>query len=295
MSIKLYNSYKLPKMSMNQFFKMVQDLKKEVYKKQLALYKKEVVDTCLEIFDYLSLYPNSKVYLKETYFSEGDKIKAEGLVSHWLELNQKAKKKSDKMDQFYFHINFLFYKGTIYAITREYPNSTYHKVLKKIANAKLYEYWDNTDHPQGMTRSQWVARGKEWERVLGNSSWNPSESSNSVKVEFPFDIGLLRYDKASFPYPNEKTLSDLNRVKNEAEKLAVREKYTKAWELDPTTIWQYMGSDEFVKRRKEIAEDLFKKLKTPSAQELFFNEVEITKNVDKDDKLNPFYLIVDNF
>lgn len=173
MSTKIYNAYKLPKMTMSQFFDMVELMKKNVHKKQLELYKKQFVENCLELYDHKTLYPNSSVVFKEYYYNN-EEVSVKGIVHYMMEKNQKATKKEDKIDEFYFHVNFMFYQNRIYALTHEYPNSEYHKVFKKVSGAELYEYYDNVDHPKSITKTKWNQRGKEWDKVL-DGSWNAEE------------------------------------------------------------------------------------------------------------------------
>jgi hypothetical protein len=45
-------------------------------------------------------------------------------------------------------------------------NKEYTEVWERQKRVKDYGYWDNTDHPQGMTRRQWKQRGAEWDRAV---------------------------------------------------------------------------------------------------------------------------------
>lgn len=38
--------------------------------------------------------------------------------------------------------------------------------LKKEKGLEEYRYWTNSDKPEGITRKEWVKRGKTWDRVL---------------------------------------------------------------------------------------------------------------------------------
>lgn len=214
MSTKLYEAYKLPKMEMNQFFSMVEKIKAEVNDLQLKIYKQSFIARALLIYDFKTIHPDAKVVYEkksEDYSYRSEEMTGRGIMTSVMELEWRLAKRKDKMNMFYFHVDFMFYRGRIYAIPRT-MNSDYTKIFKKHAKAEEYGYWNNTDHPEELTQAQWNAREKEWNKVFGDSNWDASKAKNSLKLSCELDIGLQGWLQHTYDLPKDILENMKNRV-----------------------------------------------------------------------------------
>jgi len=55
--------------------------------------------------------------------------------------------------------------------------------LFKLPKVEAYPYWNNTDGPKGVTRRSWKARGREWDRALGNDT--PAAKGFTYQITSP--------------------------------------------------------------------------------------------------------------
>lgn len=62
-----------------------------------------------------------------------------------------------------FSINVWFYKNRAYVIP--YGEPVLFSKFKPPKGVEDYCYWNNSDHPDDVTRRQWVSRDKMWEKV----------------------------------------------------------------------------------------------------------------------------------
>jgi hypothetical protein len=290
MSTKIYNAYKLPKMQLDDFFAMIELLKKEVYKAQKKVCYQKFISKCLKMYDHKTIYPNSSVVFEKTYRSNGSKVQAISLISEWLEANELFKQSSDKITDLYFHVNFIFHKGMIYAITHEFPNSSYHKILKKVSKGKLYEYYNNTDGPKSMTTKAWRARGNEWNEVLGNSGNN----DKSVKVICRLEVGLENFKEEKLNKMLTSKLQDSKRLERFAENIALQ-KLPPPNTNSTVDILQHMRSDNVIKQREEEKTELKKLVSYNLTVEDLFNQEYTIKRMGSDWVMNDYSIDVERF
>lgn len=65
------------------------------------------------------------------------------------------------------------HKGRVYGgIFCENPDL--HSLTLKAINASSFPYWDNTDGPGDISREDWEKRGKLWQELICNHSWDKS-------------------------------------------------------------------------------------------------------------------------
>ena len=129
-------------------------------------------------------------------------------------INQKYKGRQIELHEFYYaiidlaskvqsscalnkttHIYFKTQgKKTFYRI---YNNSAYKEIIENVkANIPLvsYDYYDNSDLPEGMTKREWSKRGKEYDKLFSHS--NSYEDVMNVKVCKPSNHLFFRDTEA---------------------------------------------------------------------------------------------------
>lgn len=245
MSTKLYDGYKLPKMTLSVFFKKLEVLKKEMNKLVQKDYEESVIHECLEIYDHICFYPESNVI----YPRLKNKANIIRIINDKIDYTNSLFRKISHLQHFYAHIQFYEYNGYMYAIPRARGKiAPIEKLLKKIMGAKPYGYWNNTDRPRGISAQQWKAREKEWDKVFGNSDWDTSNARNNLKLEVFADIFKYNsHHSFKFKHNLKKYLTDPKRGLKIAESLALAE-YP---EIDSNKIWSILSSDEYRSKIKK--------------------------------------------
>lgn len=256
MSTKLYNAHKLPIMNLEEFFSLVERVKKAIKDIQVETYNKEFSEKCLKIYDFKTLYPNGNVVFNYASYqsNEGD-MKISSIVSKMMEIGHKKHKQMDKMDSFYFHVHFLFHKNRIYAITR-HLNDKMEKAFSDITKAKDFCYWNNTDRPSNVTEDEWKLREKEWNDVFGNSSWDVSQSKNGIKLHCEFEICFQQYEEVN---PQKQCVLNKERTKYFSTEEVVSEEFLNKTYVEHD-VFRFLTSDDFRDKTKEKNKEMFKKL-----------------------------------
>jgi len=282
MSTKLYDGYKLPKMTLSVFFKKIESLKKEMNKIVQKEYEETVIQECLAIYDHVFFYPNSSV----DYPRLKNKSHIIRIINDKIDHTNSVFRKMGHLQYFYANIQFYEYRGYMYAIPRARGSiSNIEKLLEKTMGAKAYGFWNNSDRPLSVSAKQWKEREKEWDKVFGNSSWDTSNARNNLKLEVSADIFKYNsHHSFQFKHDMKKHLNDPKRGLKIAESLALSE-YP---EIDSKKIWSLLSSDEYRSKIKghlyKVQEKLQKGL---SLEEIASKEVNIKS---KDNGKNNFYV-----
>ncbi len=175
-------------------------------------------------------------------------------------LHHKIKATNRRMPQFDFTMNMCLVptKSKILALLYTERNE-FTKVWERTQGVHRYCYWDNTDKPNNVNQKAWDARGKEWDKALG-------EKCIPASVGFTWDpvAGHL-------PFPNKKDIvksipSIEKRAKVIAETLFETEwnKSQTAESKDVYEMWdkfrEWKNSEDGVKRFTELDSDVRTKL-----------------------------------
>ena len=186
MSTKIYNGYALPPMSFYDLQKFINKLREKLLPIKEKLILEAVARQIMSNFDDL-------VFSKLTednwfYRFAEDRAKVDGkfpdsyrknILENFLMYSVKEKVsrsfeniyRTNRRDPEYdFQFSAILIGGkdktyvTIYCERKEYEH-----VWESMKGVIPYPYWDNTDHPEELTYRQWKARGREWDKALGNS------------------------------------------------------------------------------------------------------------------------------
>lgn len=274
MSTKLYNAYKLPKMNLDDFFTLVEKIKKNIGEIQDETYVKEFSEKALRIYDFKTLYPNGNIVLNYgNYQSDESEMTISSIVHKMMDISQKKHKLQDKMNSFYFHVHFLFHNDIIYAITR-HLNDKMEKVFVELTKGQSYEYYNNTDCPEDVTKEEWGLREKEWNEVFGSTSWDIPNAKNSIKLQCEFELFHHRYQ---YNYPDNKSILNTSRTNYFATDEVVREHFEHKTYTEHD-VFRFLSSNEFRDKVKLKNEEIFQKLEHNQHAILLDKSLKIFKN-----------------
>ena len=127
---------------------------------------------------YNESYCKNTMTWEEYLKSRGSQIKTRHVLKHsYLASESYLKGEPFGID---CSLNIWLYNNKAYVIPYgEYWILKDFEVPEKVED---YSYWNNTDHPEGISYRQWEARGKTWDKVcLGNTSgWNQNRLLHEV-------------------------------------------------------------------------------------------------------------------
>lgn len=291
MSTKLYNVYKLPQnIDLAKLFKIVEVLKSKIYQAQKKQLNQDILELAISMYDHKQYYPTALFYSPKTDMSK-EKISVLNLAQKFLIEKQKHQIKENKMDNYYFHINFFFYKNQIYTQARS-NNETYRKIFKQVTKATDFEYYDGIDRPKGFTRQQWTQRLKTWEQVFGNDGLSVDKSRNAIKVEFNFKIDYEIYVEDYKLSLNKDIVFGKTRWKELVETIAFS-KYDEneiRKKIKNHEFVTFILSKDFLETKAKILDELKEKNTSfLTIEELEKYEVEVIKEFEKPDDLSKNY------
>ncbi len=165
MSIKIYNGYTLPYMSLEELYAITQDFKNKINTAAEKLANELVAKMSTTIFDLVTIgeYQDPE---KQASFPLA-------IAMHKIHDRQRKIKSTHQRDP---EVDFscsaciipsIKYQKIFCLLFSEQKEFT--KIWEEIPGLQEYPYWNNTDHPDDMTWEQWEERGKEWTDALGET------------------------------------------------------------------------------------------------------------------------------
>lgn len=161
MSIKIYNGYKLNKMSMSQLSHFIQTKLRPAMEEALIQKLEKTIDKVAS-WDMPVQKRLQKIY-NETF-------------------DLKQKNSPYRGDTTYdFKLDVTFFESDKHTLMMVYTECfEYFDALKAMPEVEQYYYWNNTDKPDDISYEDWKARGKEWDSVL--HSGIPAYDGFAVKI-----------------------------------------------------------------------------------------------------------------
>ena len=283
MSTKLYEAFKLPKMTITVFFKKVELLKKEMNKLVQKEYEEALIKECLEIYDHMTVFPESNVFYKNIKNSHANIMR---IVNDKMDYQNGCYRKKSFLQLFYANIQFYEYKGIMYAIPRARKTNEINKLIKRITKAKSYGYWNNTDRPSGLSQREWKEREKEWDNVFGNKSWDTSNAKNNLKLEVSADV--FKYNSSLHSLKMKHNIQKILNHPHRGLRIAESLSFDKESQKKHSSVWSYIASEEYKSNlRKELSKIKNKLNKTINLEDLLSKEVPIT-NKDSENSYSFF-------
>jgi len=178
MSTKIYNGYKLPNFNfkeLSEFFHNNCNFLREMAENQS---KKDIIQIAVRDLDGHTLKGTKDRYLDKA----------------WKRVLKEHQGRQTSEYDYRCEIGCKQGRNKILALLF-CGNRTLTEAWESIEGVEPYPYWNNTDHPEEMTRKQWEARGKEWDVALGESS-TPSHSflffMATPEIHLPYESKLLK-------------------------------------------------------------------------------------------------------
>ena len=175
MSTKIYYAYRMP---VNVFTPVF-----------LPAFRKHVIGTAANFVKMLmpnvtpselkAVFKEKKEYDKKlTYKKFAEDENSFILRIIFQKMAEASKSRQRSLECIDCSLNIWIYDGRVYTIL--YGESWLWKKFKLPDGVEDYPYWNNTDEPDGVTRRQWTARGKTWDKVCLDSDWNATRMVHEV-------------------------------------------------------------------------------------------------------------------
>ena len=160
MSIKIYNGYILPKMSIDQLSKFCLKIKEDLAPIKLQEVTKEMTETAVEELDSRVFHPTKSKEMPLYHAFEDmqrriKKVKTDGL--------------RDPAIDFESYAIFFPKKDHILALFIS-ENTEMNKYWKNLKGVKEYHYQNSTDRPDEIDAKEWSKRKRAW-RFLNNGKY----------------------------------------------------------------------------------------------------------------------------
>lgn len=179
MSIKIYNGFKIPEMTLG-------DLKKHITQLQ------ESANALVKTKQDKYLGTRATTFLDRcTIFNQmGELEKSSAFSRAWAELQERQRlvkqtKRRDPDVDFEFELTFFPLHGCILGIYY-----CEHKDLARLwmqqPFVQEYGYWDNTDPADGVSEQEWSAREENWKTALLSSNGVPCQNGFSITITDSF-------------------------------------------------------------------------------------------------------------
>jgi hypothetical protein len=238
MSTKIYNGYKFTDSpSLDELMMRLKSFGANIREALAPMYLGTIAKLAVDVIDAAMLQ------LPINWVKEEDRAGCNPLIAAMCHVQdrQREMKVTGRRDvdiDFSFEVAVSPHRGRIYAITYT-EQEEFKSLWRLIPGVAAYPYWNNTDPPEGISESEWDARGDEWDQVL-------EKNSPPGLVGFAYDPIC---DRMPVPFVRDVLphLPDLDtRLLNCAKRLHANE-YFEQWRAVPdratTTIhdwfWEY--------------------------------------------------------
>lgn len=197
MSIKLYNGYRMPRLSMEDLLLLLQNFREKSLVTISKFYQARVLTEAVLIHDdyhYRGKYSSHVLSEECVYpYQEGISL-VQDKSSEILQSNQR-----DPHNDFQLSIVFIPHGSYMYSIVY---SENFTKLWENQEGVEYYPYWNNTDPPENLSWDEWKEREREWGEVL--KEWQaPGKVGLSYEVSdtryFNIGEGYLNFSKEGLP------------------------------------------------------------------------------------------------
>lgn len=193
MSIKLFNGFRLPKMSLSQLNEWCMEFRSKIDVVNQELINIYVADTCTNLIDAVFLFSEKEFYnIFKAYSVQSDTSAYWAVNSMIFERQAEIRRTKTRDPEVDYSCQLVLFPaknkilGLYYTEKKEHIN-----ILSNMPYAKEYAYWDNTDKPENISVKQWNLRRETWNKTL-DFSGSPTFKGFIVKCQEPL-----------IPFPNE--------------------------------------------------------------------------------------------
>ncbi len=244
MSTKIYNGYKLPRMTLDELYAFGQDFKKRIcdqFQKEVCILQAEIAT---EVCDLKTLG------YKYNYEFESRDEKIEGrslilaIVSLFMSQTKRAAESMRRDGIWDFSCNLILIPRKDHILALLYSQRESAAVIfQGMEGVVDYSYWDNTDRPDELTDEEWDARRDEWGEAFGGWKMTPAEAGMSIECP---EIRGIEFGMS------EKILQAVPSLEERANRMAKRMAITRWYDsqgIDPVAKVEW---SDFMQRRSKL-------------------------------------------
>lgn len=236
MSTKIYNGKKMPIMTMKEFNRFITSLRKKSNKVAREYITTTILNKCIYLIDKYYLIKHEQCDFKEFdqlvrttfWFEKDEEVDYTGktqnirslLFIKMVRLPEQLESSVTRNVAFdlYFKISFFILKDKILLLPMYEQRKIYDSVLKSYKKIENYEYFDNTDRPDEISKKLWTKRRKDWEALTeGNAFELKGLNIDIVKEDISFSSFMNMRDVkdlSTIPHKSyEKRIFDLAKEK----------------------------------------------------------------------------------
>lgn len=185
MSLKIYNGYKLPKMTMDELSGRMRAFNKTVLDICESLTYRWIADRATTFVDYYDLGKiTSKDSIVKKWCFNGEINPLSATERYLYGLQRKSKMNMTRCPEvnYGFSATFISTKNKILAlIFTERPE--YEEAFQSLSFVEDYHYQNQTDRPDSISSTRWNKRRKDWKWI-----WNATPSQQGLTYE-PIPVG----------------------------------------------------------------------------------------------------------
>ncbi|NJO62543.1 MAG: hypothetical protein HC836_31245 [Richelia sp. RM2_1_2] len=165
MSVKLYNAWRMPTMSMSKFQHWLNQLRRDLQVIADRAIRSEIVRRTVRNKDLKIAFPNNKQI----------QTAPSSLTSNWIEFMGEYRTSREmklRNPLVYVECEIIFhFKGNFIYFLALTDQSAYTDLISALPNIEEYGYWDNTDKPDAISARAWKQRQRIWESIFGNTQF----------------------------------------------------------------------------------------------------------------------------
>ncbi|MCY7866042.1 hypothetical protein P8918_12525 [Bacillus spizizenii] len=288
MSVKIYNGYKLPDMSLRELHEFTQTFRKHIRGLSKKLVKERMGNMCMGYIDFVRL-PDDRKFLFDDmskHFRNEKNYQQSPLFTAYQKMQENEQRiiaEKIKKPEYDFLCDIIFFpvKGKILAMLFAEQKS-YVEAFRQIPGVKEYRYWDNTDQPEDVTPKEWKERKEDWEQAFSYTRVPSLDGlSASCYIQMPFITPEDLHE-----YINSRFSMDV-RTNNYASRIVILRKYKELIKASDSifgTQDMYKEATYFLKTKEGTKQ---------YQEEVSFLETVFKSEITEDDLTNPLSLMMD--
>lgn len=263
MSTKIYNAYRFKKLTAEEMVSLATKLRKKLKPVLIEKVRSLVlINACKE----LDVRSKNQEYAKQQTASPFRKA-----IKDLEERTKRIKdtKERDPEVDFNFEISFFPTKknGTLAMIFTE--QKAFKDTFKKVREVQDFEYWDNADPLEGISRSDWKKRGRIWDQALNDTTASKSGLSIIIFDGYFDTLREVLFPQLSDFEPFMKSIPSFEeRLRDEASDLVFFERakgvdVNESWRLfldHKSYIETAEGSKALLHHKEQLSKKLIKKV-----------------------------------
>lgn len=189
MSMKVFNGYRLPKMSLDELQVFSTRVREEIQKVHYDLYLERVAEMAALVFDLHTLGWHEDI--KRIIERDIKRTHPLKYAIRYIRDREREVKQDDKRDSLYdfsCELVLIPIKDAILMLLFA-EQKQYVEAIEAIEEVERYYYWNNTDKPEDIPDSEWNKRGQDWEQAFSMSKHSiPALCGFTITCTLPYIV-----------------------------------------------------------------------------------------------------------